>query len=643
MSKILLWQNWVKDTLKHVSLDDPDRANDRNGVGFSKYDGEIGHSISSQLQSGKFLSPAQWRVAGQLAQRYRKQSPIAMPEKPDAIEMDEALIAQRGMTALLAAENYIRIKLEDGCLCTEAQGRIPRELFGSLTSLLKSLKFRFSPKIASWLLPGRLIDDGEGVLTCLQSQSGIRIDAAAVTFLHALKTPEKLPDYIPYYHPSLWEYQKEGVEWLHRQKQCWLADSMGLGKTVMVLCSIDSRYPVLILAPKAAKAVWIREAAHWRPELKISQIKTTKDFRFPEPGEILVCNYEQLPRLRAEDPENSNTMQSQLAYNMRPGTILIADESQALKNTVSYRSKRFRVMSKSIIGTGGRVWMLSGTPILNRQMELWGGLFAMNAEKHVFPQGWKQFVEECDGQPGRFGLEWGTRINPCVPIKIKEIMLRRTRDDVFSQTPEKIREFYPVEVTPAFRKKLDDLWMQLGHVPEDPENFLDEVLGRGIHFDQISRLRRELSEIKTAVLMELVSDLEEVGEPFCVASAHRLPVDLLGQRDGWAAITGDTSANERGRIQDRFQEGELKGVAFTIKAGGVGISLNKGTNRMIFVDLEWTPSLNAQAEDRLRPHLQKSSCIYTILQLEHPLEKRINAALIYKASLIGQFYKGESK
>jgi hypothetical protein len=42
----------------------------------------------------------------------------------------------------------------------------------------------------------------------------------------------------------------------------------------------------------------------------------------------------------------------------------------------------------------------------------------------------------------------------------------------------------------------------------------------------------------------------------------------------------------------------LKGIACTIKAGGVGINLFKAS-KMIFCDLEWNPALNLQAEDRI--------------------------------------------
>ena len=140
-------------------------------------------------------------------------------------------------------------------------------------------------------------------------------------------------------------------------------------------------------------------------------------------------------------------------------------------------------------------------------------------------------------------------------------------------------------------------------------------------------------DAKIPALLKMVEDFEEQEEPLVVFSAHRAPIDMLGERPGWATITGDTPPDERTRIEDAFQAGRLKGVASTIKAGGVAITLTRAAHAL-FCDLEWTPALNAQAEDRICRIGQTRGCVITTLAADHPLDERIVELLSSKSQLI---------
>lgn len=119
-----------------------------------------------------------------------------------------------------------------------------------------------------------------------------------------------------------------------------------------------------------------------------------------------------------------------------------------------------------------------------------------------------------------------------------------------------------------------------------------------------------------------------------VCSAHRAPIEALEGRDGWATIMGDTSPEERAEIVARFQAGELRGVGLTIRAGGVGLTLTKASH-MIFVDLDWTPALNAQCEDRIcRIGQQAQGLTYKILVSDHPLDLHVARLIVNKMGLI---------
>lgn len=156
---------------------------------------------------------------------------------------------------------------------------------------------------------------------------------------------------------------------------------------------------------------------------------------------------------------------------------------------------------------------------------------------------------------------------------------------------------------------------------------------KDIPFELLSAVRKALATSKIPALLSLVEDYEESDEPLVVFSDHRAPVEVFEGRDGWATITGSTSPENRHDAVERFQAGELKGIAGTIKAMGIGLTLTRA-HHVILNDLNWTPALNAQAEDRLCRIGQTRGVIVTRLVANHPLERRITELLVEKQKVI---------
>ena len=94
---------------------------------------------------------------------------------------------------------------------------------------------------------------------------------------------------------GLYGYQREGTVWLADRLGGLLADSMGLGKSVQVLAMLPDRPSVVVVCPAVAKGVWQREQKKWRPDLRTSVLDGRGSFRWPEPGEIVITNYDILP------------------------------------------------------------------------------------------------------------------------------------------------------------------------------------------------------------------------------------------------------------------------------------------------------------------------------------------------------------
>lgn len=419
---------------------------------------------------------------------------------------------------------------------------------------------------------------------------------------------------------ALYPYQREGIAWLAPRTGALVADDMGLGKTIQALAALPPSAPVLVICPAVAKSVWQSEAGKWRPEYRVTIIEGRGSFRRPERGEIVAVNYDILP-----------TEESLAAAALHPGTVVIVDEAHAAASSKSARTKRVRALSKAARDGGGKCWALTATPLKNRPQELWNVLEVAGLAREAYGS-WPAFVRAFNGREGKWGgYEWGTPREEAATL-LQRVALRRRKADVLADLPAKTYRSLPAPIDKATAKLCDAALASMG--VGGIEGAIDKLMSSSLGFQELSAARAALAKAKIPAMLEVVEQYEESGEPLVVFSAYRAPVDLLGAREGWATITGDTSTEERGRIVERFQAGELRGVACTIRAGGVAITLTRASNVLV-VDREWNPALNAQAEDRCYRIGQRSAVLVTLLVADHALDQRIAEVLSDKQRIIG--------
>jgi SWI/SNF-related matrix-associated actin-dependent regulator of chromatin subfamily A-like protein 1 len=420
---------------------------------------------------------------------------------------------------------------------------------------------------------------------------------------------------------ALFAFQKLGMAWLSTMHGALLADEMGLGKTIQTLMALPSQAPVLVVCPAVAKGVWKREAAAWRPEYRVTVLSGRGSFRWPVPGEIVVTNYDILPEDLTKLPSSEWLAPSH--------TVLVGDEIHAAKNPKSKRTKAWRSLVVAVQKGRGRVWGLTGTPVLNLGPELWAVLSSLGLATDSFGK-WDKFVTLMGGRKGRFGYEWArTPPDPAaVGDVLRPVMLRRLRTEVLPELPVKTYETITVDLGKAVTKVCDKAWAMVQRANQEFSG-PDE----GLTIGEVSEARAALATAKIDTLLGIIEEHEEIGEPLVIFSAHRAPIDELKSREGWAVITGDTSPAERSRIEDAFQRGELRGVGGTVRAAGVAITLTRA-HRVVFVDRDWTPALNDQAEDRVCRIGQDRGVIVTDLVADHALDRRVHEVLSRKRDLI---------
>lgn len=446
---------------------------------------------------------------------------------------------------------------------------------------------------------------------------------------------------------KLFNFQIEGVKFLAMHDEVLLADDMGLGKSCQAIAALPEKAAVIIICPSSLKYNWQDEVNIWRPEFETIVCKGRDSFQIPESGQIVIINYEILPEWLMPTKKNGKKTQSgkdikeaDINKNTKEKLskcIVIEDECQKSKN---YKTKIAKKINQLTQHCKTR-WLLTGTPIMNRPMDLYGILSAGNIRGLG---SFSTFLRLFNGYPGSFGgYEFGMP-SPEAPERLKRFMLRRLKKDVLKDLPPKIYKDINVDtIDKNLKKYLDDFIIKAAkdnELTKNKKKYTDDEISELANevinlpsFDEFAKIRATLAESKIDSMLEIVETFEESDTPLVVFSAHKKPIEALGNRDGWKYITGDTESKLRRDIVKEFQEGKLKGIGVSIKAGGVGLTLTYASNAL-FVDLDWTPSLNLQAEDRLcRIGAVGDNIMIMRLVTNHSLDIHIKNLLAYKMEL----------
>lgn len=467
---------------------------------------------------------------------------------------------------------------------------------------------------------------------------------------------------------GLFIYQRRGAEWLRARRRALLADQMGLGKTATALAALPLHAAAIIVCPPVVVGAWYNEARRWRKDLAVRDWKQPWSM-FPSKGEIVIVPYSRLPfesiEVRgtyicemADDevkpcdgkykgivvrkdgadvlgkcPKCASDARPRFVYSTWIGEdgpktpfTLIPDEAHYAKTPRSRRTLTLR----AVAALAEKTWALTGTPLLNHPPELWALLQVCEsggrgAAKDVFGS-WAEFVKLFGGKKKFFGgFDWPGEVLPEGTARLGTIMLRRTRREVLPELPEKS---YRVHICgKSSLGKLPPSPLQIEQLGDD--QLLQECAPEGI----LSSHRRQLAEAKIKEMTSLVEQYEENDEPLVVFSAHRAPILALLGRKGWGVITGDTSAPERTGLVADFQAGKLRGIAGTIGAAGVGITLTRSAH-VLFVDRSYVPAENLQAEDRTCRIGQTRGVLITTMVAEHAVDRRVAEVLERKEAML---------
>lgn len=380
-------------------------------------------------------------------------------------------------------------------------------------------------------------------------------------------------------------FQRAGIAYgdLARDRYM-IADEQGLGKTIQALGRIQAKqqFPAIIVCPSAVKVKWARACDQAFGDNRTVQILDGKTPAKID-ADIAVINYDIL------------SFWSKAIIAAGP-KALILDESHYIKNRKAKRTVAAKAIAKAV-PKDGAVILLSGTPILNRPIELIEQLDVMGRlddfggstgfiSRYV---GW----ERNDFAGGNVPVKNGAINLPELNEKLRSTcFVRRLKKDVLKELPEKRRDVIPIATdTKAYAKAY-----------ESARNAIRDGLSKAEELAEIQNLRRAAAEAKLNGCIDWIEDFLESGEKLVVFARHRdIQERIHTAFPGSVRIAGvaDQTKQARQDAMDAFQnDPEVKLAVVSLDAGREGIDLYAASN-LAFVELGWNPGVHDQAEDRI--------------------------------------------
>ncbi|MBS9775846.1 MAG: DEAD/DEAH box helicase [Fusobacterium sp.] len=452
---------------------------------------------------------------------------------------------------------------------------------------------------------------------------------------------------LPKYKNILRSYQISGVEWLLKLRAMnlsgILADDMGLGKTLQVISYLETiknsekfncDKPSIIITPASLILNWENEFKKFNSDLKITLIYGDKKNRFEKianiKDEIIITSYDYLKR-DIDKYEN-------ISFD-----TIILDEAQYIK---THKTKVARTVKKLV--SNNRI-ALSGTPIENNLAEIWS-IFDFLMPNYLF--NYEYFSKNYE-KP--IVLNNDNKITKRLKKMLEPFILRRIKQDVLTELPEKIEETYFVELSSEEKKVYESnlilIQKQLGEKISESNNKI-EILAMLTKLRQLCIDQRLVYENITATsskinsCIDLIKHSIENKQKIILFSSFTTVLDLIieecqKEKISHLLLTGKTPKEKRNQMVNEFQNEDVPLFLISLKAGGTGLNLTKASV-VIHIDPWWNISAQNQATDRAYRIGQENKVQVFNLITKNTIEEKILFLQEKKKNLSDTFVENSS-
>ena len=451
----------------------------------------------------------------------------------------------------------------------------------------------------------------------------------SAAFKHLLRVP-------------LYDYQREAALFASRAGRCLIGDDMGLGKTFEAIAAVEimARHfgveRVLVVCPTSLKHQWEREIARVvdRPVRVIGGFRQSRDEGFRAASFYKIMNYDTVYRdldlITAWSPD-----------------LVVLDEAQRIKN---WNTRTARSVKKI---ASPHAMVLTGTPLENRLEEL-VSIVQFVDQNRLGPT--FRFLHDHQILD-EFGKVVGYRDLDRIGQTLAPVLLRRRKEDVLPQLPERLEKRFFVPMTPQQMEHHDEnreivgklvaKWRRLRFLSEadqrrllialqnmrmacDSTYLLDQHTDHGVKADELATLLDEIFErpdTKAVIFSQWLR-------------MHEVLVRRLERREwGHVLFHGGVETGRRKDLIDRFREDPRCRAFLSTDAGGVGLNLQHATV-VVNVDLPWNPAVLEQRIGRVHRLGQTRPVQVVSFVAKGTIEEGMLSVLGFKRSLFAGVLDG---
>lgn len=622
-----------------------DGARALDGQGFNAYDTNFGKNLA--VLPGERWSPKVQRIAWKMARKYRMQlersgivfDQIPEPPEPHKIPPKTQAEAKKRLAPKL-------ISVYDGQLAVQYPYNV--EWNTRLKELVGVMHFVRDPQ-PMWLVPANA-DSIRGLRTFVEKKGFAATDEARKLAESALTASKHMTQLsgamdadieIEGLRGELMPFQKAGVKYALEAKRLFFADQMGLGKTMEALATLKATgsFPALVVCPKAVKLNWKRELKKWIKNIQVKVIDwksgVPKQRVKKRPYDIIILNYDVLSKYKDE------------LFQKYDFKAVIFDEAHKLKNPKAKRTQAALDMAPGL----EYIFMLTGTPILNRPFEIVTQLQILDRLKDLGGR-WPFIKRYCDVKMTKYGptFKGGKNLTELNTRMRSLCYIRRLKTEVLTELPEKMpATMIPLEL--ADRQRYDNVeqdlmfWLLEKEMLKGEKKTKDEIEGQrkmqGEQLVRIEALKQVAAQEKLPGVIDWVKDFLESGEKLVVFAHHKeIQEAIADEFKGCARIKAQMSEEYRQGEVDRFTDDDkCKLMVASLTAGSEGINLQIANN-VAFVELGWNPAIHEQAESRCHRIGVKDAVNCYYLLAERTIDMDIAELIEQKRAVVDQVTDG---
>ena len=434
---------------------------------------------------------------------------------------------------------------------------------------------------------------------------------------------------------KLLPYQTQGALFAACRGRVVLADDMGLGKTVQALAATEllrrrkGIERVLVIAPASVKYQWKTEIEKFTgmPAQIVDGLLPRRQALYASPAFFTLTSYE----LALKDVR--------CMHELRPDLIIL-DEAQRIRNWSTATARTIKQLKSRY------AFVLTGTPLENKLEELFSVVEFVDGRR-LGPA--FRFLHEHRMEDEK-GHLLGYRGLDQVRGQLAPVLLRRTRQEVLKDLPERTDQIFRVPLTPKQAEpyyEQNDILAQLMRKWER-QGWLSDIDQKRVLcciqnmrmlcnstflFDKKTHHSPKLHEFRE-ILTELA--IEE-NRKVVVFSEYERMTYLAGEElrklgIGFVSLHGGVPSRQRGALIEKFRNDPACKVFLSTDAGGVGLNL-QAASAVVNFEPPWNP---ARLEQRIgRVHrLGQSRPVHVVHMLTtDSIEERVWETMRLKKSL----------